>query len=343
MRLAVAGGAAGGARLIRRPLEPPPTAPGQINPVGEQAAGSCCFSRRVMYASGGGTGNRGPPPEAPGARHVRITVPAGSKPGSTLTLKSPGGECTIQVPSGLQEGASLQVALPHVEQKIEILNAYFGRNDEGKDYEQAARSVIAHTAQVLGIEDRIKAPIFGREPKLADKVDRCLEYILLDQRKQHESCAVPSEERLHPIDSEKVKLSLCRDRSVDTAVARAIQPLSMQREVEPTPFVGPPTSHHNGIYISGPGYCGFALSCFTAVDDRTLEWRGCAPCLCFPWHEIWTTNDGIRYSTDRDTCGVSDRIERMGSCFWLESCALGYSCKVYSLNPTQVGAATQPI
>jgi hypothetical protein len=88
----------------------------------------------------------------------------------------------------------------------------------------------------------------------------------------------------HSIDSEEVRLSLCRDRSVATAVAVPIQPLSMQREVKPMPFVGPPTSSHNGIYITGPGILGCALSEITAVDDRTLEWRGCAPCLCFSWH-----------------------------------------------------------
>ena len=311
-------------------------------------------------------------------------MPAGFKPGSTLTFKSPGGECSVQVPSGLQEGDSLQVALPHVEQKIAILNAYFGKDDElypknsggpgdlSRAYMRIASSVIDHAASTLGIKARLDAPISGRDPKLADKVDRCLEHILLDQRKPQESGAMPSEgkgsdilhdphnssgevremqetgqmlpdSKVHSIDSEEVRLSLCRDESVATAVAVPIQPLLMQREVKPMPFVGPPTSSHNGIYISGPGVCGCTLSRITVVDDRTLEWHGCAPCLCFPWHEIWTTNDGIRYSTDRDTCGVSDRIERMGSCFWLESCALGYSCKVYSLNPTQVGAATQPI
>ena len=320
----------------------------------------------------GGGGGGGDPVETlnPGARHVRITVPAGFKPGSTLTVNSPGGECSVQVPSGLQEGDSLQVALPHVEQKIAILNAYFGRDDEphpkstgpgtlGAGLEHAARSVIDHAAHALGIRDRIHAPISGCDPKLADKVDRCLEHILLDQRKLQESCAVPSEgtgsdtlhdlpdsfdkvrdlletgqmlpgPKLHSIGSEEVQLSLCRDRSVATAVAVPIQPLSMQREVE-TAFVGPPTSSHNGIYISGPGIFCFALSCFTAVDDRTLEWRGCCP--CGPMHEIYTTNDGIRYSTDRDSCGTGsgDWIEDMGSCFCFESCGLGYSCKVCSV------------
>ena len=87
---------------------------------------------------------------------MRITVPAGFKSGSTLTFKSPGGECSVQVPSGLQEGDSLQVALPHVEQKIAILSAYFGRDDEphpkstgpgtlGAGFEHAARSVIDQT------------------------------------------------------------------------------------------------------------------------------------------------------------------------------------------------------
>ena len=146
---------------------------------------------------GGGGGGRDPV-ESPGARHVRITVPTGFKPGSTLTVNSPGGECSVQVPSGLQEGDSLQVALPHVEQKIAILNAYFGRDDEphpkstgpgtlGAGLEHAARSVIDHAAHALGIRDRIHAPISGCDPKLADKVDRCLEHILLDQRKLQES------------------------------------------------------------------------------------------------------------------------------------------------------------
>ena len=87
--------------------------------------------------------------------------------------------------------------------------------------------------------------------------------------------------KVHSIDSDEVRLSLCRDRSVATAVAVPIQPLLMQREVKPMPFVGPPTSSHNGIYISGPGLCGCALSLITAVDDRTLELQGCA-CKPFP-------------------------------------------------------------
>ena len=228
--------------------------------------------------TGGGGGGGGPPAEAPGARHVRITVPAGFKSGSTLTFKSPGGECSVQVPSGLQEGDSLQVALPHVEQKIAILNAYFGLDDEhyprsdgpgdlSRHY-MGVRSVIDHAASTLGIKARLDALISGHDPKLANKVDRCLEHILLDQRKPQESGAVPSEGKgsdilhdphnssgevremqetgqmlpdseVHSIDSEEVRLSLCRDRSVATAVAVAIQPLSMQREVTPMPFCGP--------------------------------------------------------------------------------------------------------
>ena len=149
-----------------------------------------------------------------------------------------------------------------------------------------------------------------------------------------ETCRMLPDSEDHSIDSEEVRLSLCRDRSVATAVAVPIQPLSMQREVKPMPFVGPPTSSHNGIYITGPVYVifGCALSLITAVDDRTLEWRGCAPCLCFPWHEFWTTHDGIRYSTSRNGCCNPDWIQKMGACFLIESCGLGYTCKVSSLD-----------
>jgi len=50
----------------------------------------------------------------------------GYKPDDVLFFNSPSGECSVVLPHGIKEGNSLQVAMPHAEQKIEILNAYFG-------------------------------------------------------------------------------------------------------------------------------------------------------------------------------------------------------------------------
>lgn len=287
----------------------------------------------ATFAGGGG----GLPQDSPGARHVLITVPRGFSHERKLTFKSPGGHCSVQVPQGLQGGDSLQVALPHVEQKIAILNAYFGRDDEpyppksggpgqlAGAYMKIASSVIDHATSELGIEAKLNVKHKdGRDRNLADKVDICLEHIL-------ETGQMLPNPELQSIACEEVQLSLCRNRSVATAVAVPIQPPSMRRRVEAVSFVGPPTSSHNGIYLSGPGLCGFVIHFITAVDDRTLELSGCGPCIfCFPFHVIYTTYDGIRYSTSRDGCGQPDWIEKMGACFCFESCALGYTCKVSS-------------
>ena len=240
----------------------------------------------ARYHGGGGGA---PPGEAPGARHVLITLPAGFRPNRELVFKAPGGHCSVQVPPDLQAGDSLQVALPHVEQKIAILNAYFGRDDEpypksggpgalGRAYMKIASSVIDHAASELGIKAKLDVKHNnGRARNLADKVDMCLEHIL-------ETGQMLPNPELQSIACEEVQLSMCRNRSVATAVAVPIQPPSMQRRVEAVPFVGPPTSSHNGIYLSGPGLCGFVISSITAVDDRTLEWYACAPCFfCLPF------------------------------------------------------------
>ena len=69
-----------------------------------------------------------PEEEWPGPRHVRARVPAGYKPDDDLFFNSPSDGCSVVLPHGIKEGDVLQVALPHMEQKIEILNAYFGRD-----------------------------------------------------------------------------------------------------------------------------------------------------------------------------------------------------------------------
>jgi hypothetical protein len=107
---------------------------------------------------------------------VLVEVPPGFKPGSDLFFISPGGGCCVVVPEGLQEGDSFQAALPHVDQKIEILNAYFGRPTEPwGDFQKAARSVTEHAASALGIEDQMKDI-----QNLGEKVDKCFAH-LLDQ------------------------------------------------------------------------------------------------------------------------------------------------------------------
>ena len=54
--------------------------------------------------------------------------------------------------------------------------------------------------------------------------------------------------------------------------------------------------------------------------------RGCF--LCFPLKETYTTVDGIRYTTDSDSCGNPDAIPKMGPCFTYDSCVLGPGCRV---------------
>jgi hypothetical protein len=118
---------------------------------------------------------------------------------------------------------------------------------------------------------------------------------------------------------------------VSTAVARAYVPLgiNMERDIRSVPFVGPPTSSHSGIYINA-GIFGLGITWFNAVDGRTLESLGCCCFVPFiPAHEVWTTNDGINYTCEKDACGSGgDEIKNMGRCFCRESCGDGPTCKV---------------
>lgn len=277
-------------------------------------------------AQGGGGNYYGGEGVRPGPRHVLLEVPPGFKPGSDLFFISPGGGCSVVVPEGLQEGDSFQAALPHVEQKIEILNAYFGRDpwdvlsdgtlgtyNRSEDFQRAARSVTEHAASALSIEDQIEDI-----ENLGEKVDKCLAH-LLDQQ---------SEGKKHFVDAQEAQLAMCRDRSVSTAVATPLEPLGvkMERNIRSVPFVGPPTSFHNGIYITG-GILGLGIDWYNAVDGRTLESLGCC---CFlpliPTYQVWTTNDGIKYTSEENICkSMEDEIKNMGKCFCRGE---AYSCKV---------------
>ena len=97
---------------------------------------------------------------------MRVRVPVGYKPDDDLFFNSPSGGCSVVLPHGIKEGDVLQVALPQIEQKMEILNAHFGRgpwdprplapDTHRRNFELASESLIEHAASELDIEDQIK-------------------------------------------------------------------------------------------------------------------------------------------------------------------------------------------
>ena len=72
---------------------------------------------------------------------------------------------------------------------------------------------------------------------------------------------------------------------------------------------------------------GLGIDWYNAVDGRTLESLGCC---CFlpliPTYQVWTTNDGIKYTSEENICkSMEDEIKNMGKCFCRGET---YSCKV---------------
>ena len=235
--------------------------------------------------------------EQPIAKHVLLTVPAGYKPGEDLYFDSPCGGCSVVLPHGIKEGDSLQVALPIEAQKIEVLNAYFGRDqcEESRDC-HVIDPLLEHAASELGIKDQINDIEAN-----AQKLDKCLK-TLLDQQ---------SEREVDFVDTHDVTLGLCRDGSVATGAAYPMQPrwLPTSRNMQ-LPLKDRPTSKMAsdvfGTYLScfifGPN-----LISMTAVDDRTLEtieWCCLGSWIIFPCASYYSTVDGITYKTNDSVCGT---------------------------------------
>ena len=238
--------------------------------------------------------------EQPIGKHVLLTVPAGYKPGEDLYFDSPCGGCSVVLPHGIKEGDSLQVALPIEAQKIEVLNAYFGRDqcEDSRDC-HVIDPLLEHAASELGIKRQI-----NDIEENSKKLDKCLK-TLLDQQ---------SEREVDFVDTHDVKLGLCRDRSVATGAAYPMQPRRRptSRNMQ-LPLKDRPTSNMAsdvfGTYLScfifGP-----SLISMTAVDDRTLETNEwwCLPFIIIPTPcpcaAYYSTLDGITYKTNDDICST---------------------------------------
>jgi len=181
---------------------------------------------------------------------------------------------------------------------MEVLNAYVGWGeyiDQSMGFQENAKELTTFAATKLGMRDEVIST-----KTFAGKVDKCLAHVL-DQQ---------SEGGKHFVDSREIKLGCCRDRSVATAVARPMEPLSMERETRHVPFVGPPTSSHNGYYLICTLLFLPGITRYTAVDERTIEIITCfCPQIWPSCFELWTTNDGITYKTTNTICCTRGEIK----------------------------------